>query len=389
MVPLGIMPSSIIKPGIGCQRFVGNLPPIHPVQAESHPVLEKPVRLHRIYIPALAIGLFALAPAQAQMPILNLPRESQGASVSQTIGLTRISVAYHRPAVKGRKIWGALVPFDAVWRAGANENTILTVTSPFQIDGIPLPAGSYGMHLLPSATGWTMILSREANAWGSFSYTAKEDAIRFQVAPRSAEFQEYLQYSFEDPTDSTVSLTLHWEKLAGTFSLTIPTDQVVRDSIAQQLRDIPYFFGDSWAEAARWALQHNDLASAGPWADSALKRQVSFRNQQLKATVLERQGDRAGAESLRQQSMALATEPDINLLGYQALTAGNTDEAIRLFQRNVRDYPKSWNVWDSLAEAYAKKGDKKQALANYQKALDMVNDETQKARIRGAMAGIR
>jgi Flp pilus assembly protein TadD len=87
--------------------------------------------------------------------------------------------------------------------------------------------------------------------------------------------------------------------------------------------------------------------------------------------------------------MALATEPDVNALGYQALAAGKTEEALRLFQRNVKDFPKSWNVWDSLAEAYAKKGDKKQALVNYQKALEMVNDETQKARIRGAIAGLR
>ena len=345
--------------------------------------------LPRLYIPALAIGLLAAPAIEAQIPILNLPRESQGASVSQTVGLTRISVAYHRPAVKGRKIWGELVPFDAVWRAGANENTILTVTSPFQIGGTRLPAGSYGMHLIPSATTWTMILSREANAWGSFSYSAKEDALRFQLTPKPADFQEYLQYTFEDPTDSSVRLTLHWEKLAGALSLAIPTNQVVLDSITHQLRDLPYFFGESWAEGARWALQHNNLAAAAPWADSALKRQVSFRNQRLKAMVLERQGDAAGAESLRQESMALAAEPDINALGYEALTAGKTEEAIKLFQRNVRDYPKSWNVWDSLAEAYAKKGDKRQALVNYQKALDMVADETHKTRIRGAIAGLR
>jgi tetratricopeptide (TPR) repeat protein len=348
------------------------------------------VRLHRFYVPALAVlALQRSVSLAAQIPILNLPRESQGASVSQTIGLTRISVSYHRPAVKGRKIWGALVPFDTVWRAGANENTILTVTSSFQIGASRLPAGRYGLHLVPAAAAWTMILSREANAWGSFSYTAKEDALRFQVTPRSAEFQEHLQYYFDDPTDSTVTLTLHWERLAGSFTLAIPTTEVVLDSVAHQLRDLPYFFGDAWVEAGRWALQHNAVAVAGVWADSALKRQVSFRNQRLKAAILERQGDAAAAAALRQQSMALATEPDINLLGYERLGAGKTDEAIQLFLRNTRDYPKSWNVWDSLAEAYATKGDKRQALANYQKALDMVQDETQKARIRAAMAGLR
>jgi tetratricopeptide (TPR) repeat protein len=344
------------------------------------------MRLHLPYISMLA--LLSATPARAQFPILTLPRESQAASASQTIGLTRIGVSYHRPAVKGRKIWGGLVPFDAVWRAGANENTILTVSSPFRIGSSTLPAGSYGVHLIPTATSWTMILSREANAWGSFSYAEKEDALRFQLTPHAAEFQEYLQYSFEDPTDSTVTLTLHWERLAGSFALSVPTNQVVLDSVAQQLRNIPYFFADAWAEAARWALQHNALDRAGAWADSALKRQPNFRTQQLRADVLERQGDAAGAAALRKESMALATEPDINALGYRLLNEGKTDEAIQLFLRNSRDYPRSWNVWDSLAEAYAKRGDKRQALANYQKALDMVKDEAQKTRIRGAMAAL-
>jgi len=348
------------------------------------------VRLPRIYVRVLAVlALQAPASLAAQFPILNLPRESQGASVSQTIGLTRISVTYHRPAVKGRKIWGALVPFDSVWRAGANENTILTVTSPFQIGETRLPAGSYGLHLIPTATAWTIILSREANAWGSFSYTAKEDALRFSVTPRPAEFQEHLQYDFDDPTDATVTLTLHWERLAGSFTLTFPTTQVVLDSVAHQLRDLPYFFGDAWVEAARWALRHNAVAVAGVWADSAIKRQLSFRNQRLKAAILERQGDTASAAALRRQSMVLATEPDINVLGYELLGEGKTDQALQLFLRNTRDYPKSWNVWDSLAEAYAKKGDKREALANYQKALDMVQDETQKARIRAAMTALK
>jgi tetratricopeptide (TPR) repeat protein len=347
------------------------------------------MRLHRPYISTLALlALLPGTPARAQFPILTLPRESQAASVSQTIGLTRISVSYHRPAVKGRKIWGGLVPFDTVWRAGANENTILTVTSPFRIGGTPLPAGSYGIHLIPTATAWTMILSREANAWGSFSYAEKEDALRLQVTPHPAEFQEYLQYSFEDPTDSTVTLTLHWERLAGSLGLSIPTNQVVLDSVAQQLRNIPYFFAAAWAEGAQWALRHNALDRAAAWADSAHKRQPTFRTQQLRADVLERGGDAAGAAALRKDAMTLATEPDINALGYRLLNEGRTDEAIQLFLRNTRDYPKSWNVWDSLAEAYAKKGDKRQALANYQKALDMVKDEAQKARIRGTMAAL-
>ncbi len=105
--------------------------------------------------------------------------------------------------------------------------------------------------------------------------------------------------------------------------------------------------------------------------------------------ALEKQGNTAGAARLRDQALAVATEADVNTLGYQMMNAGKMDEALALFRKNVADYPRSWNVYDSLAEALAKKGDKRGALQNYQRALDMVPDETQKARIRAAMTALR
>jgi hypothetical protein len=343
-----------------------------------------------------ALGLVLLAlvavPASAQQgaPVMTVPKESPRGGVSQTVGLTTISVTYDRPAVKGRKIWGGLVPFDTVWRAGANENTVLAVTSPFTVGGTRLPAGRYGLHTIPTASTWTIILSREASAWGSFSYNPAEDAVRFTVTPRTADPIERLQYTMEDLTDSSVTVTLRWEKLAIAFPVSVSTNEVVLDSLRQQLRGLQRFWPTGWAEAARWALTHNtglDLAAA--WADSAVQIIPSFANLRLKAALLERRGDPAGAETLRQQALAVATEPDVNVLGYQLLGEGKVDQAIEMFRKNVKDYPRSWNVYDSLGEALAKKGLKKESLANYQKALDMVQDERQKTRIRAAMATIR
>jgi tetratricopeptide (TPR) repeat protein len=340
-----------------------------------------------LLVAAIAVSPMPLA---AQFPTIDFPDASPRATVSQVVGFTSVSVDYGRPAVKGRKIWGGQVPYDSVWRAGANVNTILAVSSPFTIAGKALPAGKYGLHMIPTAGSWTVALSKEANAWGSFSYSASEDATRFTVTPKEASMTERLQYTMEDVTDSTVAVTLRWEKLSVALPIAIDASKLALDSIAQQLRSIPYFFPESWLAAGRWALTNStryDLAEA--WADSSIKRQQNFGNTRLKAAARERQGDKAGADKLRQQAFAFATEADVNLLAYGLMNAGNVDSAMVLFQKNVKDYPRSWNVYDSLAEGYAKKGDKAKAVAMYQKAKGMTEDETQRKRIDMALAGLR
>ena len=337
------------------------------------------------FLPATPVLLHA----QAGAPVLVTPKESPRATVSQTVGLTTISLSYDRPAVKGRKIWGGLVPMDSVWRAGANENTVLAVTSAVRIGGTTVAAGHYGLHMIPTSSTWTLILSRESSAWGSFSYRPAEDAARITVTTRPADYIDRLQYTMDDPTDSSVTLALHWEKLAVLIPITVATNDVVIDSIQQQLRGLPRFWPQVWAESARWALIHNtrlDLAAA--WADSAVQLAPTFANQRLQANIMERQGNTAGAAALRTASMAVATEADVNVVGYQLMGQGKTDEAIGLFRKNVHDYPKSWNVYDSLGEALAKQGNKKEALALYQKALELA-PEAQKGRIRGIIAGLK
>ncbi len=345
----------------------------------------------RLFAAGLTLtGLLFASALRAQGPqIVKLPWESQAASVSQTIGMTDLSVNYHRPAVKGRRVWGALVPFDSVWRAGANQNTVFASTSAFSAGRTPLPAGRYGIHMIPTASTWTVIFSREASAWGSFSYRQGEDALRLTVTPTQGDFTEHLQYTFDEPTETGVTLTLHWEKLRVSIPITVPVNQVVMDTLRQQFRDLPRFFPQAWIEGARWALQHNtELDVAEAWADSAAQLQPSFAALRLKAAIAEKRGNAAGAAQLREQSMGLATEADINLLGYQLMGQGRMDEALAMFRRNVKDYPRSWNVYDSLGEALAKQGNRKEALANYQKALSLA-PEGQKARINGVIAGLR
>lgn len=337
----------------------------------------------------LSALMILAVPLAAQMPVITTLRESPSASVSQVVGLSRVTVEYARPSVNGRNIWGALVPYGEVWRAGANENTVLSVSSPFTVGGTRLPAGRYGLHTIPTAGAWTVMVSREANAWGSFSYNAAEDAVRFSATPTAAEHEEMLRYTLDPTSDSTVTVTLRWEKLALRFPIAVPTTQVVLDSVAQQLRGIQYFFPQSWNQAAMQAIARGQWTLAAAWADSAITRNGGFQSLRIKALVLEKQGNTAEAARLRDQALTVASEAEVNALGYQMMNAGKMDEALTLFRKNVADYPRSWNVYDSLAEALAKKGDKRGALQNYQRALDMAPDDTQRTRIRAAMAALR
>jgi hypothetical protein len=326
----------------------------------------------------------------AQAPPLAFPKQSPRASVSQTVGLTTIAITYDRPAVNGREIWGALVPFDTVWRAGANENTVISFTSPVKIGGKMLEAGRYGLHMIPTRREWTVIFSREADAWGSFSYDSAEDVLRITTTPVSDEMHERLAYTLDDPTDSSVVTTLRWEKLAVPFTIAVDSRAVVVDSLRQQLRGLARFSWQPWSQAAAWcAANHVNLPEATAWADRSIGLNENFTNLRVKAALLEQQGDKAGAGAAAQRSLAVANEADMNTYGYLLMGQGKVDSAIAIFRKNTRDYPKSWNTYDSLGEAYARKGDKKQASANYAKALAMVENDAQKKRIEGVLVGLR
>lgn len=341
-------------------------------------------------LPVLGIVL-TTSPAWAQVP-LTLPQASPEASVSQVVGLTKMKVDYHRPAVNKRQIWGGLVPYGEVWRAGANENTTVTFSSAVKVNGKELAAGTYGLHMIPTDKDWTVAFSKMNVAWGSFSYDPKEDALRVTVTPRAAQgtFAERLSYSFDDPTDGSVQLVMRWEKLEVPLALEVDTPAVVRDSIQDELRGLQRFNWQPWNQAARyWMRTNGSVDEAMAMAEHSISMNENFQNLSTKAAILEKKGDAKAAADLNAKAMSLATEADINTRGYELLGAGKQDEAIALFQKNAKTYPKSWNVHDSLAEALAAKGDKKGAAASYTKALSLVKDETQKKRIEVTLKGLK
>jgi tetratricopeptide (TPR) repeat protein len=335
--------------------------------------------------------LLAAGTALAQLPPLTLPQASPAASVTQEVALTEITIRYHRPAVNKRKIWGDLVPYGQVWRAGANENTTLSLSTPATVGGHRLAAGVYGLHMIPTESTWTVILSHMADAWGSFSYDQKEDAARFTVTPRPADFQERLDYRFEDVSNQGATAILHWEKLEVPFEIGIDENATVVASLEKQLRGLPRFGWQAWNQAAAWCVQHDtNLDQALEWADHSISMQATFPNLRTKSLILEKKGDTKAAGELMARALKIASEADLNNYGYfLLLQQKKVDEAIAVFQKNVKDHPGSWNTYDSLGEAYAARGDKKLAIQNYSKALSMAPDETNKKRIEGILAKLK
>jgi len=198
--------------------------------------------------------LFGVSTSHAQSALVDLPRDSQHATVMQRIGITDITINYHRPLVKGRQIWGKVVPYGEIWRAGANENTTITFTDPVTIEGRPLARGTYGLHMLPGKDQWTVIFSKVHTAWGSFTYDQSQDALRAMMKPQPSEICEALLYAFDDVKPDSAVATLRWEKLSVPFKIGVNVHEIVRDSLPNQFQGLPQYYWNGWDDAATYLL---------------------------------------------------------------------------------------------------------------------------------------
>src|ERR1700726_1112326 len=226
---------------------------LDPSRKKEHPM--KKLCLLALLSGVLLIPSFGNAQtATGETLMLDLPRPSQHAVVTQRIGITDITVNYHRPLANGRQIWGKLVPYGEVWRAGANENTTLTFTDPVSIEGQPLDKGTYGLHMIPGENQWTVIFSKMANAWGSFTYKQDEDALRVTVKPQPAEFHNALTYDFDDVKPDSAVITLRWEKVAVPFKAAVKVNDIVEASLQRQLRGLNQYYWEGWDDAANYFL---------------------------------------------------------------------------------------------------------------------------------------
>lgn len=258
----------------------------------------------------LAPALLAQAPSPAPMPPVRLKQVqlSPAASVSQTLGITTLKIDYFRPAVRGRAIWGEVVPFDAVWRAGANEATVFTFSDPVKINGKDLPAGSYGFFVLPGKDSWTLILNRKAKQWGAYEYKAEEDALRFEVKPQTSGHQEYLQYDLQVASPTRLRVDLRWEKKVAGFDVDIDVPGLYWKHLEESLAKAPATDWVPWYQAANYCFQqklHPEKAMG--WIDASLKAQETYRNLELKARLLDAAGQRPQALPILDKAIAAAT----------------------------------------------------------------------------------
>jgi len=254
---------------------------------------------------ALAALTIAAAPSPAHTPDLNLPRVSQKAEVMQTVGLTDITITYCRPGVKGRPIWGALVPYDKVWRTGANEATTFEVSTDCTVNGQPLPAGTYSLHTIPSTGDWTVIFNRVAKQWGSFAYSDTADALRLKVRPEAHEFTEWMSFSFPEVDVDKATIALDWEKLRVPFEVEVKTvDTALASARAAMASLAPDDFNTPY-RAAAFAFQNNvALDEARAWLEKSLSIKQTWLNLRLKADMLAKAGDAKGAIDYAQRAIA-------------------------------------------------------------------------------------
>lgn len=308
---------------------------------------------------------------------LNIPRVSQRASVTQRIGLTDITVAYHRPAVGGREIWGKTVPNGKVWRAGANENTTITFSDDVTVEGKPLAAGTYGLHMIPDANQWTIIFSKNSTSWGSFSYDEKEDALRVNVKPHAGEAFEQLTYTFDDVKPESAAATLRWEKLAVPFQIGVDVKAVVLRSIKNELRNVGGFTWAGYDEAANWCLDNNyNLEEALKWEDTSIQNESRFENWETKSRILGTMGRKEDADKALTTAIEKANAVQLYVYARGLQRQGNTKRAFELYPQVTKKDPSHWVSHLAMARVDSNKGDFPAASKELTQAISGAPDQT-------------
>ena len=330
---------------------------------------------------------------------------NQKASVTQYIGPVKVTIDYSSPAVHGPdgkdrrgQIWGKLVPYGMTdlsfnggkpspWRGGANENTVFAVSEPVLIEGQPLPAGRYGMHLIPGQEEWTIIFSKNSTAWGSFFYDESEDALRVKVKPAKHEYREWLTYEFTARRPSETTAELQWEELSVPWTIRVENiNEIYISRLRHDLTSGLGFTPTALDAAAQFCVTANTHLEDGlKWADAAINQpfgvgQTNFDTLNTKALVLAKMGRDAEARKLMDTAVhhPATTSLQIHQYGRQLLAEKKNQEALEVFKLNAERNGDAWPVNVGLARGYMAVGDYPKALEYARKAAAQAPDPVNK-----------
>lgn len=269
---------------------------------------------------ALSLALLIAIPAVAQV---TYPRVSPKSTLTQTVGLTDVTVIYSRPAMKGRQVFGQLVPTGEVWRTGANEATIFKVSDDVTINGQKLAAGSYSLHTIPGASEWTLIFNKTADQWGSYEYKQDQDALRVTAKPQALQSPvEMLTISFPEVQLASATAAIEWDKVRVPFTIGVDMEKKTLASIKAELAK-----QDDWRlpyQAANFAFNNGmSWAESQQWVDRSIAIKKTVQNVGLKARMAAKAGNSKDAIKLGEEAIALgkAAEPKVDTAALEKTVA--------------------------------------------------------------------
>jgi hypothetical protein len=238
------------------------------------------------------------------------PQASPHAVVTQSVGHVDVTIDYHRPGVKGRKVWGGLVPLGQVWRTGANDATTIAFSDDVTIDGKPLPKGTYSLHTIPGPAQWTVIFNKVAKQWGSFSYKEADDALRVMVTPHAAAETEWMEFTFPSVSADNATVELRWEKLAVPFTIGTGTTAKTLAAAREAVKNAKPEDWQTPYRAASFANMAGEMADARTWLDQSVKAKETDSNLYLKAQMEAKAGNKAAAIKTAEAALAKSTNKD-------------------------------------------------------------------------------
>lgn len=321
------------------------------------------------------ILLLGAQPVPAQ-DMLVATKVSQRASITQRIGTTDVTVVYHSPLAKSRKIFGGIVPFDFVvdgieypWRAGSNENTTIEFTHNVTIQGQPLAKGKYGLHIYVKENEWIYIFSNKADSWGSFAYNKEEDALRVTATPEKTHYQEWLSYEFVHREPESASLELHWSNIK--CALKIEVD--VTSSVLADLKNKEEKTSDDYIKMAQLTVKQNPnkIDEALGYVEQSIGIGKEFRNTMLKSELMAKKGQQKEGQKLKEEAIALGK--GFPYYYYYSLSfmllEGEKQKTYDLLSKMLQKEPTNWVAHLAMGEYYIKDADQKKATYHLSKPM--------------------